>query len=88
MKPTNFETETCESKSANCIIWPGPDIPCIDLKKGQNVSWAIYTLATKVCELESQLSVDSYNLGNMTAEYGPVPDFTTLIRNLLIKVYQ
>jgi hypothetical protein len=87
MKPINFIDSNCESKSSNCVIWDGPDIPCISLCKGQSVGWAIYMLATKLCALEEQLDLSNYDLTQMTAEYGAVTSYSQMIQNIITKTF-
>jgi hypothetical protein len=43
----------CTKTSSSCVIWQGPDIPCIDLCKGDTITEVIYDLATKLCEMTS-----------------------------------
>ena len=52
MIPTNNgSTQPCSPISSNCVVWQGPDIPCIDLCNGDTVSDVVAALATKVCDL-------------------------------------
>lgn len=41
----------CSPISSNCVIWQGPDIPCISLCNGDTVSDVVAKLATEVCTL-------------------------------------
>jgi len=43
----------CTKTSSSCVIWQGPDIPCIDLCKGDTITDVIFDLATKLCEMTS-----------------------------------
>jgi len=58
MKPisSNSQKENCSPISSNCVIWQGPDLPCINLCKGDTVSDVIYKLATELCEIQSSLN--------------------------------
>lgn len=47
-------TSTCSPISSNCVIWQGPDIPCIQLCNGDTVSDVIAKLATQLCALIDQ----------------------------------
>ena len=56
MKPLNSNMhlkpeEGCTKISSSCVIWQGPDIPCIDLCKGDSVTDVVYKLATLLCEM-------------------------------------
>lgn len=53
MIPLNSnKTGGCDNISSNCVIWQGPDLPCIDLCKGDTISDVI----AKLCEELSELS--------------------------------
>lgn len=41
----------CSNISSNCVIWQGPDIPCISLCNGDTISEVIAKLATELCAL-------------------------------------
>ena len=47
----------CNPVSSNCVIWQGPDIPCITLCKGDSISDVTYKVATEICTLVDQLSL-------------------------------
>ena len=51
MIPVSGKSSPCSSISSNCVIWQGPDIPCIDLCNGDTISDVIAKLAEKLCEL-------------------------------------
>lgn len=62
MKPLNLDNSPCSPISSNCVIWQGPDIPCIKLCKGDTVSDVVYKLATELCTILDYLNVDNYDL--------------------------
>jgi hypothetical protein len=41
----------CTPVSSTCVVWNGPDIPCIDLCKGDSIQKVVYELATQLCEI-------------------------------------
>lgn len=43
------QSSGCVPISSDCVIWPGPDIPCINLCKGDTITKAIKNLADKLC---------------------------------------
>jgi hypothetical protein len=56
MKPLNSNMhlkpeEGCTKISSSCVIWQGPDIPCINLCKGDTVTDVVYNLATVLCDI-------------------------------------
>lgn len=61
MKPitTSFLTgkDTCSPISSDCIVWNGPNIPCIsDPCNGESATNVLQLMADKLCELSTELS--------------------------------
>ena len=48
--------EGCNPMSSNCVIWQGPDIPCIKLCKGDSISDITAKLAEELCTLLEPVS--------------------------------
>lgn len=44
-------TTPCSPVSSNCVIWQGPDIPCINICNGDTVSDVVGKLAEELCSL-------------------------------------
>ncbi len=52
MIPTNNGSSApCNPISSNCVIWQGPDIPCINLCNGDTISEVIAKLAQELCDI-------------------------------------
>ena len=52
MIPTNSgSTSPCSNISSNCVVWQGPDLPCINLCHGDSITEVISKLAEELCEL-------------------------------------
>jgi hypothetical protein len=47
--------DNCTPISSNCVIWQGPDIPCLSLCKGDSITDVVYKLATMVCSISDNL---------------------------------
>ena len=62
MKPLNLDNSPCSPISSNCVIWQGPDIPCIKLCKGDTVSDVVYKLGMELCNIMELLDVNGYDL--------------------------
>ena len=86
MKPLNLDNKPCSPISSNCVIWQGPDIPCIKLCTGDTVSDVVGKLATELCAVLDTLNVTNYDLAcfNLTA-CGP-NDFQALIQFLIEQI--
>jgi hypothetical protein len=86
MKPLNYDNSPCSPISSNCVIWQGPDIPCIKLCAGDTISDVVFKLATELCAVLDTLNVANYDLScfNLTA-CGP-NDFHALIQFLIEQI--
>lgn len=86
MKPVNLNTAPCSPVSSNCVIWQGPNIPCINLCNGDTVSDVVFALATELCGILDTLDVANYDLScfGITA-CGP-NDFQALIQFLIAQI--
>jgi len=42
---------TCIQTSSTCVVWNGPNIPCINLCKGDTIDTVIYDLAQILCDI-------------------------------------
>jgi hypothetical protein len=63
MKPVKSNitqtSEACTPVSSNCVIWQGPDIPCLSLCSGDSVTEVVYKLGTLFCEIaDSAFDID------------------------------
>jgi len=86
MKPLNYDNSPCSPISSNCVIWQGPDIPCIKLCAGDTISDVVFKLATELCTVLDTLNVTNYDLScfNLVA-CGP-NDFQALIQFLIERI--
>jgi hypothetical protein len=86
MKPLNLDNSPCSPTSSNCVIWQGPDIPCIKLCKGDTISDVVFKLATELCTVLDILNVSNYDLTcfNLVA-CGP-NDFQALVQFLIDRI--
>ena len=62
MKPLNLDNSPCSPVSSNCVIWAGPNIPCIKLCTGDTISDVTFKLATELCTILDYLNVQNYDL--------------------------
>lgn len=79
MKPVNFDSQPCNPISSNCVVWQGPDIPCIALCTGDTVSDVVAALATELCTVLDTLNVDNYDLSCFNITNCKPKDFIALI---------
>jgi hypothetical protein len=86
MKPLNLDNSPCSPISSNCVIWQGPDIPCIKLCNGDTVSDVIHKLATELCIIMETLKVSNYDLSCFDLAACPPSTFEELIQFLINKI--
>lgn len=58
---SNTNQAGCSPVSSNCVIWQGPDIPCIQLCKGDSISDVTAKLAQKICDLVDQFDITTFD---------------------------
>ena len=86
MKPLNLDNRPCSPISSNCVIWQGPDIPCIKLCTGDTVSDVIFKMATELCAILDTLDIKNYDLSCFNLAACPPTDFQALIQFLIDQI--
>ena len=86
MKPLNLDNKPCSPISSNCVVWQGPDIPCIELCTGDTVSDVVSQMATELCTILDTLKVSNYDLTCFNIQACGPQDFQALIQFLIDKV--
>ena len=88
MKPTNTEESGCSPISSNCVIWQGPDIPCITLCKGDTVSDVVFKMATELCGLLDLFDVNSFDFACLDGSDCAPEDFQALLQLIIDRICQ
>ncbi len=86
MKPTNAEEPGCSPISSRCVIWDGPDLPCIKLCKGDTISIVVYKMAVELCALIEMFKISNYDLTCLNLGNCPPKDFQALIQLLIARI--
>ena len=86
MKPLNLDNKPCSPISSNCVVWQGPDIPCIELCTGDTVSDVVSAMATELCTVLDTLKVSNYDLTCFNLQACGPTDFQALIQFLITKI--
>lgn len=86
MKPLNLDNKPCSPISSNCVVWQGPDIPCIELCTGDTVSDVVFAMATELCTILDTLKVTNYDLTCFNLQACGPTDFQALIQFLIEKI--
>jgi hypothetical protein len=86
MKPLNFDNSPCSPTSSNCVIWGGPDLPCINLCKGDTITDVVEKIALELCTVLDTLNISAYDLTCFSLANCSPQTFTDLINFLIVKV--
>lgn len=83
-KNSSYRKDTCAETSSNCVVWEGPDLPCIQLCKGDSISDAVFKFATEYCTFKDSLDLTDFDLGCLfeACQACPTPDKS--IKNIFI----
>src|SRR5689334_13204727 len=85
--PTNKENDAgCSPISSNCVIWQGPDIPCIKLCKGDNISDVTAKLAKELCTVLDYLDIKNYDLECFNPVCPTLTNFQELIQFIITQL--
>lgn len=82
----NDTQEGCNPIASNCIIWQGPDIPCIKLCKGDTISDVSAKLAERLCTILDYLDVSGYDLSCFNPVCPSPKDFQDLVQFILNRI--
>ena len=83
VKPLNLTKDNCTAMSSNCVVWQGPNIPCLDICKGASLTEVMYQIATSFCEMFEQLDPDNYNTECLNFEQCENIEFKDIIQKLI-----
>lgn len=82
----NDTQEGCNPIASNCVIWQGPDIPCIKLCKGDTISDVTAKLAERLCTILEYTDVSAYDLSCFNPICPSPRDFQELIQLLVDRI--
>lgn len=85
IKPKDTQ-EGCNPISSNCVIWQGPDIPCINLCHGDSVSDVVAKLAEELCTIVDQLDISILDISCFGALAPEPGDFRDVIQLLINRI--
>lgn len=88
MLPINKNNSPCDPVSSNCVIWQGPDLPCVDICTGDSISAVIAGLCDQLVVLQECCasgggSIDITNINQTTLEGGPATTIDQLIQLII-----
>lgn len=85
MTPTNsgiFKLP-CNPTSSNCVSWEGPDLPCINLCKGDSVTEVVFKAAVVLCQVKDDLDLSDLNLQDLFDVCSACPEPEKSLQNIL-----
>ena len=81
---SNTITNGCNPISSNCVVWQGPDIPCINICTGDTVSDVVAKLATELCTILDQTSLANLDLSCLNLDPQDIPTDFSGLQQLII----
>ena len=85
VKPDSTQ-DGCHPISSNCVIWQGPDIPCINLSHGDSVSDVVAKLAEELCTILGYVDITNYDLSCFNPICPSPENFQELIQFIIDKL--
>ena len=82
---TNSNSYPCKNISSHCVVWQGPDIPCIDLCNGDSISAVVYKIAEQLCTVIDTFSLQEVDLSCLALSEAPISN-VELIQALVDKL--
>lgn len=82
----NNDQSACDPVSSNCVIWQGPDIPCIDLCHGDSISDVTAKLAAELCDVLNLVDVTQYDISCFSPVCPAFTDFSDLVQFIIDKL--
>ncbi len=76
----------CNPVSSNCVIWQGPDIPCLGLCQGDSISDVTAKLAQKLCDLLDQVDISTFDLTCFNPVCPTLTNFHDLVQFIIDKL--
>lgn len=75
---SSSNSENCVPISSNCVIWQGPDLPCLHLCKGDSVSDVVYKVAQEICDFKVDLGLSDVDIQCLleVCQATPQPELT------------
>lgn len=81
-----YSKDGCMKTSSNCVIWEGPDIPCLKLCKGDTITEVLFKLATKFCDTLVMLDPSKYDISCFNYIGCPPEDFAELFQIVIDQI--
>jgi hypothetical protein len=85
IKPKDTQ-DSCNPVSSNCVIWQGPDIPCINLCNGDSISDVVAKMAERLCTISEQLDISLLDLSCFNPIFPTPQDFQDVMQLILNKI--
>ena len=89
MIPINTPPTGCDAVSSNCVIWQGPDLPCVDICNGDSISAVLAALCDQLvilqdcCNGGGGVVFNITNIDQSTLEGGPATTLEELIQLII-----
>ena len=91
MIPINTPPTGCDAVSSNCVIWQGPDLPCVNICNGDSISAVLAALCDQLVILKdccngSGIVFNVTNIDQSTLVGGPATTLEELIQLIITNI--
>lgn len=83
IRPTDNRSKTCTNISSECVVWDGPDIPCLDLCHGDSIEKVVYEAAVNLCNVLDVLSLQGIDTSCLFADSCKPSSFEQLLQYII-----
>ncbi len=80
---SSSNSENCVPISSNCVVWQGPDLPCLHLCKGDSVSDVVYKVAVEICNFKTDLGLSDVDIQCLLTVCETTPEPQITLANIL-----
>jgi hypothetical protein len=80
---SSSNSENCVPISSNCVVWQGPDLPCLHLCKGDSVSDVVYKVAVEICNFKTDLGLSDVDIQCLLDVCETTPEPSITLANIL-----
>lgn len=80
---SSSNSENCVPISSNCVVWQGPDLPCLHLCKGDSVSDVVYKVAVEICNFKTDLGLSDVDIQCLLDVCQTTPEPAITLANIL-----
>jgi len=70
----NAKEQGCSPVSSNCVIWQGPDLDCVNVCAGDNITLVMAKMAVQLCSLIEMFNIEDFDFSCFELQPSENPD--------------